>query len=292
MKSSLHIFSLTLIALIAFAANSVLARLGLTLGDIGPWSFSLIRILSGAFILALLVMRQKTDAPRNVWQNGSWRGAATLLIYASFFSYAYLTLPTGTGALILFAMVQITMLGAAFIYGERLTAVQIFGSILAMGGLIYLLTPSIEAPSPVGALMMAIAGIGWGLYSLLGRNKAHKNPTAQTAGNFLRAAVIALLVSPFLLFLFSENLPAAKGIGFAILSGALTSGLGYAIWYAALKSLPASRAAIAQLSVPPLAALGGILFLDEAITPRFILATLIIFAGIILATLLPQKVTR
>ena len=278
---------LTLIALIAFAANSVLARLGLTIGEIGPWGFSLIRLVSGAVILALLISR-KNGLTQSA-KYGSWSGAAALLVYAAFFSYAYLSLPAGTGALILFALVQVTMVGAGLFLGERLTALQWLGTALAMGGLIYLLTPNIAPPDPIGAFAMALAGLGWGIYSLLGRNKSTQSPTEKTAGNFLRAALLAALLSLPVLFIWPENLPALKGIGFAVASGAITSGLGYAIWYAALKSLPATRAAIAQLSVPPLAALGGILFLSEPITQRFIIATVIIFAGIILATMLPQK---
>ena len=278
---------LTLIALIAFAANSVLARLGLTIGEIGPWGFSLIRLVSGAVILALLVSRKNGVIKAATY--GSWSGAAALLVYTAFFSYAYLSLPAGTGALILFALVQVTMVGAGLFLGERLTALQWLGSILAMGGLIYLLTPNIAPPDPIGAFAMALAGLGWGIYSLLGRNTSSQSPTEKTAGNFLRAALLAALLSLPVLFIWPENLPALKGIGFAVASGAITSGLGYAIWYAALKSLPATRAAIAQLSVPPLAALGGILFLSESITQRFMIATVIIFAGIILATLLPQK---
>lgn len=283
---------LTITALIAFAANSVLTRLGLTIGDIGPWSFSLIRLTSGALILALWMSR-KNGITQSI-KYGSWPGALALLIYAAFFSYAYLSLPAGTGALILFAMVQVTMLGTGLCLGERLLALQWLGSILAMGGLIYLLTPNIAPPSPIGALAMSAAGIGWGVYSLLGRRAAApaQDPTSQTAGNFLRASLIACIVTLPVLWLWPEKIPAIQGIGFAIASGAITSGLGYAIWYMALKSLPATRAAIAQLSVPPLAAIGGILFLGELITLRFVLATLIIFLGIILATLLPQKFNK
>jgi len=280
---------LTIAALIAFAANSVLARLGLTIGEIGPWSFTLIRLVSGAAMLAFLISR-KSSLSDSLSQS-SWRGAAALIIYAGFFSYAYISLPTGTGALILFSMVQITMLGGGLLLGERLSALQWLGSGLAMGGLIYLLTPNIAPPSPIGALTMCLSGIGWGVYSLLGRAKTgqKKDPTLQTAGNFLRGAGIAMLLSVPILLARPEALPATKGIGFAIASGTLTSGLGYAIWYAALKTLPATRAAIAQLSVPPLAALGGILCLGEPISLHFIIAAAIIFAGIILATLLPKQ---
>ncbi|MEP1231054.1 MAG: DMT family transporter [Litorimonas sp.] len=278
---------LTLAALIAFAANSVLTRIGLTLGEIGPWSFTLIRLLSGAIILTTLA-QHKAGTRHNVWHSGSWRGAIALLIYASFFSYAYLSLPAGTGALILFAMVQVTMLGAGLISGERFSKIQWLGTGLAMGGLVYLLTPNIAPPSPLGALLMALAGIGWGIYSLLGRQNTI-DPTAQTAGNFLRAAPIIIILSTPIFFTLPETTPAVNGIILAVISGALTSGLGYVIWYAALKSLSATRAGVAQLSVPPLAAFGGILFLNEPVDLRFTLATLIIFTGIILAVLWPKN---
>ena len=281
-------FLLTIAALIAFAANSVLARIGLTLGEIGPWSFTLIRLISGALILtAIIGLKTQAKPQSQIWQSGSWRGASALLIYAVTFSYAYLSLPAGTGALILFAMVQITMLGAGLLMGERLSKLQWTGAALAMGGLIYLLTPNIAPPSPIGALLMGLAGVGWGAYSLLGRQTGI-DPSAQTAGNFLRAAPIILLFSIPTLYVLPEARPATAGILLAMTSGAITSGLGYVIWYAALKSLTATRAGIAQLSVPPLAALGGILFLSEPISLRFVLATLIIFAGIFLAVLLPK----
>ena len=299
----MRIFCLTLIALIAFAANSVLARLGLTIGEIGPWSFSLIRLISGAVMLALLIgfkagrVEGFFNRLKISLTQSSWRGAIALLIYAGFFSYAYISLPAGTGALILFAMVQVTMLGGGLIIGERLSALQWAGSALAMGGLVYLLTPNIAPPSPIGAFAMSLSGIGWGVYSLLGRrvklgpkskSGPQHGPTSQTAGNFLRAALLAIFLSGPILMVSPEAMPAAKGTGFAIASGAITSGLGYAIWYMALKSLPSTRAGIAQLAVPPLAAFGGILFLNEPISLRFIIAATLIFSGIILATLLPK----
>ena len=185
---------LTVVALIAFAANSVLARLGLTTGEIGPWTFSIVRVLSGAIVLTFLVSRR--NGLMQSTRCGSWDGSIALLVYAAFFSYAYLSLPAGTGALILFAMVQVTMVGAGLFLGERLSPLQWLGSALAMGGLVYLLTPSIEPPEPIGAMAMGLAGIGWGVHSLLGRKDlAEQTPTEKTAGNFVRAALIVVLLS-------------------------------------------------------------------------------------------------
>lgn len=291
----MRLFLLTALTLIAFAGNSVLTRLALAHGDIGPWVFSLIRISAGAFILALIIARRY--GVKNSLSYGSWGGAAALLIYAVCFSYAYLSLAAGTGALILFAVVQVTMIGAGLAMGERLTRLQWLGCMLAAGGLVYLLTPNIAAPSALGAILMTISGIGWGVYSLLGRARngadgtalQQGGPTAQTMGNFVRAVGIIALLSIPVLTLSSEAMPAKRGVVLAVTSGAVTSGLGYALWYSVLKSLTAVRASIAQLSVPPLAALGGILFLGEPITQRFVIATLIILAGIVLATLLPLR---
>lgn len=280
--SPLRIIALTSLAMIAFAANSVLGRLGLISADIGAGSFALIRLVSGAVVLALIA------GPATTLKAGSWVGGATLFIYAAFFSYAYLQLSAGTGALLLFAIVQITMVGAGLISGERFTGLQWTGLIGALAGLGWLLSPGLAAPPLSGAIAMVTAGIGWGLYSLLGRTASFA-PTQMTAGNFLRASLIALpLLLPFILWLAPEQSPGHAGVFWAVLSGAITSGLGYVIWYMALKSLSATRAGIAQLTVPALAALGGVLFLSEPLTLRFVLASLIILTGVGLATLTPR----
>ncbi|MEM7660613.1 MAG: DMT family transporter [Pseudomonadota bacterium] len=276
--SALKVFGLTGIAMVAFAANSVLGRLGLVDGGIGPGSFAAIRLVSGAVLLSLIAGWRSSVA------SGTWGGAVSLLVYAAFFSYAYLQLGAGMGALILFAVVQITMVGAGLISGERLSALQWLGLLLAFSGLVWLLSPGIAAPPLFGAAAMAVAGIGWGVYSLLGRT-AGVDPTARTSGNFMRASLIGCLMLPIALFVASEPQPAIYGIMLAIASGAVTSGLGYAIWYAALPSLSAARAGIAQLTVPAIAALGGIIFLGEAMTTRFGLSSLIILGGVALATL-------
>lgn len=279
----LKLVSLTAFTMIAFAANSVLGRLGLQGGDIGAGSFALIRLISGALVLALLV------TPPRTLGSGSWKGGMALFIYAAFFSYAYLQLTAGTGALILFTVVQITMVGAGLLSGERFTLLQWTGLLSALFALGWLLSPGLEAPPIMGALVMAIAGIGWGIYSLLGRNTG-ADPTHNTAGNFLRASLIGLAcLLPLILFIIPEQRPGLPGVIWAILSGALTSGLGYALWYKALKQLSATRAGIAQLTVPVIAALSGVLFLQEPMTWRFALSSLIILGGVGLATLTGGK---
>lgn len=289
MSISLRIGAYAALAMVAFAANSVLGRLGLESGTIGAGSFALIRLLSGAVMLAGLVLLSTKGKPRGLLA-GSWSGGAALLVYAGFFSYAYLELPAGTGAVILFAVVQVTMLGWAIISGQRPSLLQWAGFSLAIGGLIWLVSPGIEAPSLVGALAMALAGIGWGIYSLMGRGSG--DPTQATAGNFIRASAIALICAGPVFLIYPESPPAAYGIILAIISGAITSGLGYAIWYAAAKGLSITQAGIIQLSVPGLAALGGVVFLAEPITFRFIAATSLILAGVALALITPVPKPR
>ena len=265
----------------AFAANSVLARLAMATGEAGPWTFTLIRILSGAVVLGLIA------SPVRAIRSGSWASGAALFVYAAAFSIAYLTLATGTGALILFALVQITMIGWALVSGERLLVARWAGFMLAIAGLVWLLLPGLEAPPLEGAALMAAAGVAWGIYSLRGRGQGQ--PTAQTAGNFLRAGVIVLALSLPAFMLAGEATPSWAGIGYALASGAITSGLGYAIWYAALRELTASLAGIAQLSVPAIAAAGGMVFLAEPLTIRFAIATALILGGVGIASLSRRK---
>lgn len=272
---------LTGFALIAFAGNSVLARLAMSDGAMGIGSFTTLRIIAGAVVLLFLVGIQQARA------SGSWSGALSLLGYAGLFSLAYLNLSTGMGALILFASVQITMIGWGVFRGERLNGLQTLGVCLAAGGLIWLLAPGLERPHPVAAAVMIGSGVCWGIYSLLGRGGG---PATQvTAGNFLRAA--ALIIPLFALWVvFAPREPVSMmGVSLAIASGAITSGLGYAVWYRALKGLTASRAGIVQLLVPPLAALGGIILLSEPLTTRFIGASAIILMGIALAIVRREK---
>jgi drug/metabolite transporter (DMT)-like permease len=275
MISLKHTIVLTSLALLAFAGNSVLARLALIDGAIGVGLFTTLRIVSGAIVLLILV------GSRRAAQEGSWSGAASLLGYAGLFSIAYLNLSTGMGALILFASVQITMIGWGIARGERLGVIQILGVVLAAAGLVWLLAPGLERPHPVAAIVMIGSGVCWGIYSLLGRRGG--NATHVTAGNFLRAATLILPIFVIWMVMAPSEPISAQGIGLAVASGALTSGLGYAVWYRALKGLSASRAGVVQLLVPPLAALGGILLLSEPLTARFLGASAIILLGIALA---------
>ncbi|MEO9971297.1 MAG: DMT family transporter [Hyphomonadaceae bacterium] len=265
--------------MIAFAANSVLGRMGLVEGGIGAGSFVMIRLISGGLVLALIA------GIRPSLRAGSWAGGWALFLYAALFSYAYLALPAGSGALILFAMVQITMVSAGLRNGERLGALQWGGMAAAVLALIWLLSPGIDTPPLWAAGLMAIAGISWGIYSLIGQGAsgADSDPILRSAGNFLKAVLIAL---PLLAIAIpSEGTPHLYGVMLAVISGAITSGLGYAIWYTALRSLEATKAGIAQLTVPAIAALGGILFLGEPLSARFVFASLLILAGVGIATL-------
>jgi drug/metabolite transporter (DMT)-like permease len=277
MPSTLRILLLGSLAMIAFAANSVLARFALVDGASGAWSFTLLRLISGALALALLV-RLKVKG------TGSWKGAASLLIYVAGFSYAYLALGAGFGALVLFAVVQFTMVGWALKSGERLSALQWAGLIAAFGALIWLLSPSLNVPSSgLAILSMMAAGMGWGAYSLIGRSS--KAPTRDTAGNFLRASLIALLLTPLIFVTHPEAMPGNTAIGAALASGIITSGIGYAIWYGVLPALGRAQAGILQLTVPAIAAVGGVLFLSEPLTLRLALSAAVILGGVGLATL-------
>ncbi len=260
----MRVFILTLLAMIAFASNSLLCRLALKQTTIDAASFTLIRLLSGAVALWLIVITRKT-APNTA---GSWTSALALFAYAAAFSFAYITLSAGTGALLLFGAVQATMIIWGLRQGERLNARQWLGLALALGGLITLVFPGFSAPPINGALLMLGAGIAWGIYSL--RGKGAGDPTSVTAGNFWRSVVFASVLSMALL-------PWTKldraGVGYAVVSGAIASGVGYVIWYSAFPELKAASAATVQLSVPVLAAVGGILFLGESITSRFLFAS-------------------
>jgi drug/metabolite transporter (DMT)-like permease len=263
-------FVLTALAMLAFAGNSVLCRLALSRTHIDPASFTADRLVSGAAALWLTMRIRGGPA----WGSGNWTSALALLAYAAGFSFAYTGLSAATGALLLFGAVQATMLGVAVAAGERLNARQSTGVVLAIGGLIALLLPGLSAPPAGSATLMVGAGIAWGLYSL--RGKGAGDSTAVTAGNFLRAAPTAIALS--LLWPHAPFDP--WGMGYAVVSGALASGLGYAIWYAVLPSLRSTTAAVVQLSVPVIATLGGHVLLAEVITPRVILASGTILGGI------------
>src|SRR5213080_5190886 len=269
----MRLFILTLLAMIAFAGNSLICRLALTQTTIDAASFTFIRILSGAIALWLIVTIRRGPSQKG----GSWASALALFAYAAAFSFAYISLSAGTGALLLFGAVQATMILWGMYKGERLRTRQWFGLALAVAGLVALLFPGLSAPPINGALLMLCAGIAWGIYSL--RGKGAGDPATATAGNFLRAVVFASLLSIALSPWASLD---RAGVGYAAVSGAIASGVGYVIWYSALPGLKAASAATVQLSVPVLAAAGGILFLGELITLRFLLASLAVLGGIAL----------
>ncbi len=264
---------LTAAAMLAFAANSILNRLALADTAIDAASFTLVRVAAGALVLWALVRRQQDGRLA-----GDWPGAAALFVYAAAFSYAYRELSAGTGALLLFGTVQVTMIGTALLKGERLRTLQTAGFVLALAGLGVLLAPGVTAPPAEAAILMALAGIAWGVYSLRGR-RARGAPLAMTAGNFVRAVPMAIGLS---MVAAADARIDALGIVYAVLSGALASGVGYAIWYSALRGLNATQAASVQLSVPVIAAIGGALLLSEALTLRLLLASVATLGGIAL----------
>ena len=270
--SGTRLWLLVAAAMLAFAGNSVLCRLALRDGGIDAASFTTLRLVSGAVVLWLIV-RLRAGARAG----GDMVSAFALFAYAAGFSFAYVLLPTGTGALLLFGAVQATMIGRGLAIGERLAALQWCGLVLALAGLVGLLLPGVSAPPLTGALLMIVAGIAWGAYSLRGRGPG--DATAKTAGNFIRAVPFALALS---LFLLRDAHVDAAGIACAVASGALMSGIGYAIWYTALPHLRAASAATVQLSVPAIAAIAGIVLLGEPPTWRLALATLAILGGIAL----------
>lgn len=263
------------LAMAAFAGNSILARFALAGSDAAPWTFSLVRLLGGAVLLA--------GVARFRIGGGSWLGAGSLLVYITGFSYAYIALGAGMGALILFGVVQVTMIAGAVLRGERLRAVQWGGMIVAFAAMIWLVSPGGAAFNAAALILMSLAGAAWGVYSLIGR--AESQPIIATAGNFVRAAGVMVVATPAALWLWPEAMPGPSAFGAALLSGAVTSGLGYAVWYAILPSLTRSRAAILQLSVPALAAVGGLVLLNEPLTLRLALSAVLMLLGVGVALL-------
>ncbi len=278
-----RLFALTLFAMLAFAGNSLLCRLALKQTAIDPTTFVAIRIVSGALMLWLvLALRRQSER-----LEGTWAGALALFAYAVAFSYAYTHIPAGTGALLLFGAIQISMILYGLTIGERLSPLQGVGIALAITGLVALMLPTVGAPPVFYGFLMIVSGVAWSIYSLLGRGA--NNPVAATAGNFIRAAPIALAL---LLgqFVASHVQADAAGAAYAVASGAVTSGLGYILWYAALKQLNVTRAATVQLSVPVLAAFGGTLFLDEPLTAVLVAASALVLAGVALVILNKRQV--
>ncbi|MES2069081.1 MAG: DMT family transporter [Pseudomonadota bacterium] len=271
-----RVFILTLIALVAFAGNSLLCRAALSRTQIDAATFTTVRLVSGAVILWLLVWRRGGVKGGR----GSWLSGLALFAYAAGFSFSYLNLSASAGALLLFGAVQTTMIAYGLWQGERMRLAQLLGLLLAGAGLIGLLLPGLSAPPFLSAVLMLGAGIAWGMYSL--RGKGAGDPLQVTAGNFVRAAAMALILSAVLHRGASID-PA--GVWYAFLSGALASGVGYAIWYTALPFLKSTTAATVQLSVPVIAALGGVFFLAEPISLRLLVASLAIIGGIALVVL-------
>ncbi|WP_240009535.1 DMT family transporter [Marinomonas algicola] len=272
----------TVLALVAFAANSIFCRLALGAGVIDASGFTLIRLFSGTITLIILWLllnksTKKTESYRTLMQFGSWKGAFYLFIYALSFSYAYLTLETGLGALILFAAVQITMILTNILMGGRLSRSEWCGVIIAFSGFVYLVSPTITSPSLEGFLLMTASGVAWGFYSMNG--KSSKKPLEDTLGNFVRTL-------PALIFLFVATFDALSltvtGVIFALASGVLASGLGYAIWYSILPLLKGTTPAVLQLLVPVLAAIGGVFFVGEAFSLHVLLSSSFILGGVLM----------
>ena len=277
-NSLLRTIVYTGMALIAFAANSVLGRLALGDNTIDASSFTAVRLLSGAIVLFAITRFRRNATVSDT--RGSWPAGLMLFLYAVTFSFAYITLDTATGALILFGSVQITIILLSLISGNRLHLSEWLGVGIAFGGFVYLFLPDISTPSITGFVLMAMAGVAWGFYTIRGRGS--QKPLLDTAYNFIRTAPLAIL----LLIGTMRNMHySTEGILLAVLSGAVASGIGYSIWYAALGGLSATQSAVVQLSVPVIAALGGVIFVSEPITLRLTLAGSMILGGILLVIL-------
>lgn len=267
---------LTTFAMVAFASNSLLNRLALGQRSIDATSYTTIRLASGAVTLfAIAYLQSKND---RAFLRGSWTSAALLFIYAIAFSFAYLSLSAGTGALILFGSVQATMILVAVRSGEHPSPLEWIGLLFALGGLVYLVSPGLAAPSPPGSALMTVAGIAWGFYTIRGRGS--EDPLGDTAGNFVYSLPMALAV---LLPAWRSVSVSTSGVLYAAISGALASGVGYVIWYAALRGLTSTRAAVVQLSAPVIAAWGGVVLLAESVSARLVIAGALILSGIALA---------
>ena len=287
-----RVFLLTLLAMIAFASNSLLCRAALKQTNIDAATFTLVRVISGAVALWLvtnfagrwIVARIARPVPENVtisryWllSRGNWISALALFVYAAAFSFAYIDLSAGTGALLLFGAVQATMILWGFNKGERLNLIQIAGFAIAVSGLVVLVFPGLSAPPLIASILMVGAGVAWGVYSL--RGKGEKDPIIATTTNFFGAVPFAVALS---IASISRTRIDFAGTTYATISGAITSGIGYVIWYSALPGLKAASAATVQLSVPVLAAAGGILLLGEPMTLRYLLASIAVLGGIAL----------
>ncbi|WP_198650556.1 DMT family transporter [Saccharospirillum mangrovi] len=278
MPATPRLIGFTILALIAFAANSVLCRWALGDATIDAASFTAVRLVAGALTLLVLVKLTQRDLPiQRAVKAGSLRGALGLFAYAASFSFAYIQLDTATGALILFGTVQLTLIGVSLWQGHRLNGAEWLGVLLAFAGFVYLILPDLSSPSLRGLVLMMVAGVAWGIYTLNGRGS--RQPLLDTAGNFVRTAPLVLLL--FVPFIDAVQI-SREGFWLAVMSGALASGCGYALWYAVLPSLSGVQAGVLQLSVPLLAAAGGLVFVGEAVQPRLVLAALLLLGGIAL----------
>lgn len=287
-------FVMTALALIAFAANSVLCRLALAGDEIDPASFTMVRLFSGAitllFILSLQSKSVKAALPNLrdcVRSNGSWYGALALFAYAVTFSYAYITLDTATGALILFGSVQVSMLAKSILTGTRLNKFEWLGMLLACSGLAYLLLPQANTPALLGFILMLLSGTSWAAYTIVGQQSG--DPLKATTSNFVRSLPFVVVLMSVLMF---EMNFTEYGVWLAITSGAITSGLGYAIWYKAIKSLTSIQSGVVQLLVPIIAAAGGIVFASEQVSNELVIASLLTLGGILLVLLNRKLIAR
>jgi len=277
---TLRLVALTAAALVGFAANSILCRLALGTHQIDAASFTTVRVVAGALALFALVRLAARRGAMRPARSGTWRGAAALFAYAIAFSLAYLRIGAGVGSLVAFGAVQLTMIGWGIWRGERPRAVEWLGIAVAFAGMVALATRGATAVDPLGGALMLCAGIAWGIYSLLGRGSA--NPLVETAGNFLRAVPMALVVSVVAAMVAGPQ-ATREGLLLAVVSGALTSGVGYSLWYAALPHLPATRAAALQLVTPVLTAFAAVWFLGESLTPRLLGSAAAVLGGLALA---------
>lgn len=281
MENKLKVTFYTLFALVAFAANSLLCRLALANGHIDAWNFTGLRLLSGAMCLGIIlfVTTNKKVTPNKGAhdERGSWRSSLSLVVYALCFSIAYIELDTGTGALILFSAVQLTMISWGVFSKERLSNVQWLAFLVALTGFVYLMMPSAKTPSLIPGLLMMVSGIAWGVYSI--RGKACRAPLKATAYNFVRS----LFIVPLILLIGFSALSSSswEGVLLAVLSGSVASGLGYSLWYVALPLLKSSQAAVVQLLVPIIAAVAGVVFLNENVTLHFIIASAVILGAVL-----------
>ncbi|MEO0545585.1 MAG: DMT family transporter [Pseudomonadota bacterium] len=283
----MRLFLLTSLTMIAFAGNSVLGRLALADGSMDAASYSFLRVVSAVVLLLALVKLRYPARFSNIKRESNWAAALALFGYVAGFSYAYQALDTGMGALILFSCVQAMMIGWGLYKGDRPGVLEWLGIAMAFGAFVFLMSPGLTAPPLVASVIMGLAGVAWGVYSLLGKRAT--NPLLATTGNFTRVVPMVIALSLISVLVVDTFTVTPFGVTMAVLSGAVTSALGYALWYQVLPLLTATRAAIVQLTVPVLATFGGIVFAGEGLTLRFALCSAFILLGIALSVLAKSK---